>query len=91
MWLSNEAKATLLAARQRQNGQALQVLTQPFASPYLLLHGQTCQAKAETLGLLRAERARVQQAPHGARPSRRVADGLWTPAQARSAGWLLRN
>jgi hypothetical protein len=46
--------------RQLQDGSALQVVTQPHAAPYLLFNGQTCLQKAETLRLLRQERARRQ-------------------------------
>ena len=44
--------------RTLQDGAALQVLTQPHAAPYLLFRGQTCLQKADTLRLLRHERAR---------------------------------
>lgn len=44
--------------RQLQDGSALQVVTQPHAAPYLLFKGQTCLQKADTLRLLRHERAR---------------------------------
>jgi hypothetical protein len=46
--------------RHLQDGCALNVLTQPHAAPYLLFRGQTCTQKAETLRLLRRERARRQ-------------------------------
>ena len=44
--------------RTLQDGPALDVVTQPHANPYLLFSGQTCRQKAETLRLLRYERAR---------------------------------
>jgi hypothetical protein len=44
--------------RPMQDGCALDVVTQPHASPYLLFKGQTCLQKADTLRLLRHERAR---------------------------------
>jgi hypothetical protein len=46
--------------RTLHDGSALDVLTQPHASPYLLFKGQTCIQKAETLRLLRHECARRQ-------------------------------
>jgi hypothetical protein len=63
MWLSDEAKATLLAARQRQDGKA------PEGVPrhgYLLCHGQPVELRATTLALLRRTRA---QARHGHDPA----------------------
>jgi hypothetical protein len=44
--------------RTLHDGCALDVLTQPHAAPYLLFRGQTCLQKADTLRLLRHERAR---------------------------------
>ena len=44
--------------RTLHDGSALDVLTQSHAAPYLLFRGQTCLQKAETLRLLRQERAR---------------------------------
>jgi hypothetical protein len=44
--------------RVLQDGSALDVITQPHAAPYLLFKGQTCLQKADTLRLLRHERAR---------------------------------
>jgi hypothetical protein len=85
--MTHDARLTLLHARQLQDGSAMDVLTQGRAAPSLLFHGQPCQMKAETLALLRAER---QRRTHTG-VSDRVSDGLWSPAQARRAAWLLRN
>jgi hypothetical protein len=51
--------AALIAWQQRQNGQAPAVLP-PHG--YLLVHGQTTGERARTLGLLRREKGRVEQA-----------------------------
>jgi hypothetical protein len=90
--MTHDALITLIHARERQDGTALQVVAQPWAAPYLLMPGQTCQAKAETLKLLRALRHREEQ--HGLLPrlvSGRAQDGLWSGAQARLSVWLRRN
>jgi hypothetical protein len=46
--------------RMLHDGCALDVLRQTHATPYLLFKGQTCLQKADTLRLLRYERARRQ-------------------------------
>ena len=90
--MNHDALRTLIHARERQDGTALQVVTQPWAAPYLTMPGQTSQAKAETLQLLRAWRHReehtdrAQRLVHG-----RAQEGLWHGAQARLSVWLRRN
>lgn len=90
--MTPDARMTLIHERERQDGTALQVVTQPWAAPYLTMPGQTCQAKAETLRLLRALRHREEQTDRAQRLVHGLAQaGLWHGAQARLSVWLRRN
>jgi hypothetical protein len=90
--MTYDALITLIHERQRQDGTALQVVAQPWAAPYLTMPGQTCQAKAETLKILRAVRSREEQTDRSQRILNGLAqEGLWRDAQARRAVWLHRN